>query len=290
MLPKGDSRSSLRLRDFSIYFTYLQFHTTCQPCFSLYREMVGVPGRSKGCHACRKRKIACSREIPACIICLNAGRPCPGYLRRTIFVQHNASLAIYSDSKHRRGLEFHCLPQSNLQNHVLSVSPQFLTARTPTVQSLEATAFQQGIFARVLSAYGCKSQYGPVNHGEWLAVVPELARIDPHLRNVATAFCLAQLGHQMNSQALMKSSLDSYIEGLSQIRKSLYDPACVNNDQLMASCLLCAMYEVLMGSDDWDRHCNGCGTLMEARGTSKAVWGLGHSMFVAFRLMGVSFT
>lgn len=91
----------------------------------------------------------------------------------------------------------------------------------------------------------------------------------------------------MNSRVLLRSSLDPYIQGLSQIRIALREPTCADNDQLMASCLLCAMYEVLMGSDDWERHYNGCGTLMEARGISKAMSGLGHSMFVAFRLLGV---
>lgn len=48
--------------------------------------MVGVSGRSKGCPECRKRKIKCSLERPACGQCQRTKRECSGYAKSTIFL------------------------------------------------------------------------------------------------------------------------------------------------------------------------------------------------------------
>ncbi|KAI1771605.1 hypothetical protein F4818DRAFT_196352 [Hypoxylon cercidicola] len=45
--------------------------------------MVGVPGRSKGCNTCLRRRVKCSEERPSCQRCLKAGLECLGYVRNT---------------------------------------------------------------------------------------------------------------------------------------------------------------------------------------------------------------
>ena len=52
--------------------------------------MVGVPGRSKGCATCRKRKIGCGLEKPQCAQCIKSKRICGGYERDRIFINHSA--------------------------------------------------------------------------------------------------------------------------------------------------------------------------------------------------------
>ncbi|KIW51732.1 hypothetical protein PV05_10421 [Exophiala xenobiotica] len=44
--------------------------------------MVGVPGRSKGCHTCLKRRIKCDESRPTCKRCEKAGYVCAGYDRK----------------------------------------------------------------------------------------------------------------------------------------------------------------------------------------------------------------
>ncbi|KFY19776.1 hypothetical protein V491_04223, partial [Pseudogymnoascus sp. VKM F-3775] len=51
--------------------------------------MVGVPGRSKGCNTCRKRRIACSLDTPACKQCIKSNRECGGYQRERLWVPNN---------------------------------------------------------------------------------------------------------------------------------------------------------------------------------------------------------
>ncbi|KAJ9137097.1 transcriptional regulatory protein moc3 [Pleurostoma richardsiae] len=47
--------------------------------------MVGVPGRSKGCNTCRRRRVKCDEGKPTCVRCLRAGFECLGYDRNTIW-------------------------------------------------------------------------------------------------------------------------------------------------------------------------------------------------------------
>lgn len=81
--------------------------------------MVGVPGKSKGCATCRRRKIRvsispyrsshealcscetqCDLQEPACRKCTQSGRECEGYARYPIFLNRTVE-----GPQKRRGLE-----------------------------------------------------------------------------------------------------------------------------------------------------------------------------------------
>ncbi|KAL2859299.1 hypothetical protein BJX68DRAFT_261739 [Aspergillus pseudodeflectus] len=47
--------------------------------------MVGVPGKSKGCNKCRRRKKGCDLQQPSCGQCRKSAIPCDGYSRATIW-------------------------------------------------------------------------------------------------------------------------------------------------------------------------------------------------------------
>ncbi|KAK5990099.1 Actin-interacting protein 2 [Cladobotryum mycophilum] len=49
-------------------------------------DMVGVPGKYKGCETCRRRRVKCSNERPSCKTCINGGRECEGYERERVFI------------------------------------------------------------------------------------------------------------------------------------------------------------------------------------------------------------
>ncbi|KAK9467583.1 hypothetical protein V1512DRAFT_140605 [Lipomyces arxii] len=54
--------------------------------------MVGVPGGSKGCANCRKRKIKCDETAPQCLRCIKANRICTGPVVGSVFKLHKAGL------------------------------------------------------------------------------------------------------------------------------------------------------------------------------------------------------
>lgn len=41
--------------------------------------MVNTGRPSRSCKACRARRLKCDQTKPACIKCIKAGQPCPGY-------------------------------------------------------------------------------------------------------------------------------------------------------------------------------------------------------------------
>ncbi|RSM19447.1 hypothetical protein CDV31_001607 [Fusarium ambrosium] len=47
--------------------------------------MVGVPGRSKGCNTCRKRRVKCDETKPVCVRCTKGGFECLGYIRDRVW-------------------------------------------------------------------------------------------------------------------------------------------------------------------------------------------------------------
>ncbi|UNI24896.1 hypothetical protein JDV02_010615 [Purpureocillium takamizusanense] len=72
--------------------------------------MVGVPGRSKGCSTCRRRKKGCDRRLPSCSQCLRLGLPCGGYSRDLVWVTNvpERGVALGPESQHElRGQPAH---------------------------------------------------------------------------------------------------------------------------------------------------------------------------------------
>ncbi|KAK7724849.1 hypothetical protein SLS57_004120 [Botryosphaeria dothidea] len=53
--------------------------------------MVGVPGRSSGCHTCRARHIKCDERKPTCLRCEKSGYTCQGYKKPIHFLIHTAA-------------------------------------------------------------------------------------------------------------------------------------------------------------------------------------------------------
>ncbi|KAL2787551.1 hypothetical protein BJX66DRAFT_341083 [Aspergillus keveii] len=51
--------------------------------------MVGVPGKSKGCNTCRRRKGGCDLQRPSCGQCHKSAIPCDGYARAKVWVNMN---------------------------------------------------------------------------------------------------------------------------------------------------------------------------------------------------------
>ncbi|EWY83117.1 hypothetical protein FOYG_12969 [Fusarium oxysporum NRRL 32931] len=59
--------------------------------------MVGVPGRSKGCNTCRKRRVKCDETKPVCLRCTKGGFECLGFNRERLW--HHTSTAPFPRDK-----------------------------------------------------------------------------------------------------------------------------------------------------------------------------------------------
>jgi hypothetical protein len=111
------------------------------------------------------------------------------------------------------------------------------------------------------------------------------------LETSAFALCTARLGRQSNDQDLIQHSLNLYTQGLNQLQRALWDPRMMYKDETLGACMLLAMYELVEcpsnGRSGFLSHHNGCARLIQLRGAEAHATGLGHSIFIHFRVIGV---
>ncbi|KAH7386901.1 hypothetical protein DE146DRAFT_186573 [Phaeosphaeria sp. MPI-PUGE-AT-0046c] len=105
--------------------------------------MVGVPGRSKGCQTCRKRRVKCDEGKPVCNRCTRAGFECLGYERERIW--RNTSTVPCLDSE-----------MSSSQAHDVAIATpqqaiQIGRVRSPTPPpELSLVAFRDNIYLSLM--------------------------------------------------------------------------------------------------------------------------------------------
>jgi hypothetical protein len=270
--------------------------------------MVGVPGRSKGCHACRKQKIACSQERPECAICQKAGRKCPGYQRDRIFINLGPSKdapkadklptrqpgkPLTSPCKHRHG-RVHIKPEKK-ESPVIPDSA-FETALVPQ-RTLTVSAYRQQLLGTFLSGYvTLQTSSSKVNivGNHWLPMLTELPCVSRALDVAAVAFCTAKLGRVARDKTLVTESLSLYGRGLHELQRALYDRRQMYTDDTLGACILLAMYEVYecpnSSRTGYLSHVAGCERLIQLRGPAAYTHGLGHYIFKSYRFMAVRVT
>jgi hypothetical protein len=128
----------------------------------------------------------------------------------------------------------------------------------------------------------------------WIADIPFIKTPSKALEISAYAVALARLGSHMDDQLLIQESLSLYTHGLKLLQKALWDPELMYNDETLAACMLLALYEVFECPSEtkagYITHYNGCARLVQLRGPQAHAQGLGHSVFLGFRFMGVSIT
>lgn len=267
--------------------------------------MVGVPGRSKGCHACRKQKIACSQERPECFICRKVGRVCPGYQRDRIFVnltppKSDAEATVKqqrylaSSKQPSRPENRSENPQVNVEEHnCTSTSIQVSRSTAPVLQrSLTIGAYRNQLLGAFLSRYEARSRPSEsFAESHWLTAVPARPALSRALDVAAVAFCTAKLGRVARDTGLVTESLSLYSCGLRELQRALFDPSQMYSDDTLGACILLAMYEAFecpsRNQKGYLSHVAGCARLIHLRGPEAHAEGLGHLIFKSFRFIAV---
>lgn len=106
------------------------------------------------------------------------------------------------------------------------------------------------------------------------------------------ALCTAKLGRSSEDTWLVKESLKLYTQGLRQLQNALWDPDLMYKDGTLAACMALAMYEIMECPSEskaaYASHQQGCAKLIQLRGAEAHSSGLGHQIFLTFRVHGVS--
>jgi hypothetical protein len=165
---------------------------------------------------------------------------------------------------------------------------------TEMVWKLHNVSVRQQLVVSFASQY----QSSTISHTQgirsWIADIPSIKTPSKALEISAFAVALARLGSHTDNQLLIQESLSLYTNGLKLLQQALWDPDLMYDDETLAACMLLALYEVFECPSEtkagYITHYNGCARLVQLRGPQSHAQGLGHSVFLGFRFMGVSIT
>ncbi|KAK1996605.1 hypothetical protein LX36DRAFT_580100 [Colletotrichum falcatum] len=241
--------------------------------------MVGVPGRSKGCNTCRKRKKGCDLQRPSCGQCQKAGIQCAGYERKRVFV--------------------------NVTNPVAGNNAKAMASVARTIHqppSLSQSAFEDKIFDQFWDGYLPEaplcvpgSAVARYSNADWATTVRDLYRTDTALRQSLLAFSLGTIGRRDKQQWMIDDGLKLYCDALGELNVALRHPKRWKTDALMLASRLLGFYELLFGADDrerygisqaesWEGHALGEMALVLQRTPEAHMQGPAHDLFSSGRI------
>ena len=250
--------------------------------------MVGVPGRSKACTTCKKRRVACDAQRPSCGQCISAARQCGGYARPYIFVSND-------DGSHktvyRKRMSQPSTAGADVDHAHQSETPHSRVLMTPCHAS---TALEeQQLFARAITSQSNQVPDSCSAVKPWNAIASTFIKSDSSLCAAPLACCVAWLGRQANDKRMTDASRDLYLQGLYQVRKALSTHVNVRQDDTLGACMALVMYETLecpeLSKASYSWHREGCARLIELRGPEAHQEASGHELFLAFRIHGVCY-
>ncbi|KAI1819450.1 hypothetical protein F4861DRAFT_534431 [Xylaria intraflava] len=234
--------------------------------------MVGVPGRSKGCSTCRKRKKGCDKKRPICTQCSTAGLECGGYGRKTVFLNYtqdteaNAVRVVYRAESADSGQT-----PGGVTDIVLS-------------QGLAQGAYVEQYISVFLSKYLPKGRSLPTSRqcqsANWVETAHAL-----YPSNSAIQFSLLSLG--LSAAGESQYALESYSRALRKLQAAVCVPHRAQSDATLAACQILSLFEVFYGSEDnallqgskWHSHLAGQLALIQARSPYAYQSGASHQFF-----------
>ncbi|KAE8371315.1 hypothetical protein BDV26DRAFT_286888 [Aspergillus bertholletiae] len=264
--------------------------------------MVGVAGKSKGCNTCRKRKIACDQQRPACAQCARSNRVCGGYLRERVFVMVQPAaekkhiflkpqpLELSSHSKlSENGIKV--WQRSSGSTQVRSKQPFYsFTERGMAYGAMQNRHTRYNLVQAFLS--NCFPAQQPRSTARsWIVLLAELPTGGNALELSSAAVAASVMGRMCQNPTLIRESLKLYTKGLQQLQRALWDPGLMREDGTLAACMALSLYEALecpsAGSEAYFSHCQGILALVEARGVDAHSSGAGHQLFLGVRIPGI---
>ncbi|KAL7937500.1 hypothetical protein V8C35DRAFT_292656 [Trichoderma chlorosporum] len=254
--------------------------------------MVGVPGRSRGCITCRKRKKGCDKRTPACDRCVRARLSCEGYETGMIWLNYTTEVASNEECCTAPRLE----KASEIQPWLVSYAKK--TQSSPRVilpDSFARSAREQlyfGLFWSILIPEG--PQFSPESSDlasvGWTRFIGDFYDTEPALRYATVATAASILGRVNNDEQLRLKGLQVYNWTVREMIKAVRQPSRARSDGLVVAARVMALYELFFGPDGdpavagWQRHSEGQFAKFLARGPESFISGASHQLFVDSRI------
>ncbi|KAL1963382.1 hypothetical protein VTN77DRAFT_8398 [Rasamsonia byssochlamydoides] len=273
--------------------------------------MVGVAGKSKGCHTCRKRKIRCDLGRPTCGRCTRSSRVCEGYDKPTIFLnhfpRHFEQLEIPRNSvQQTNGGNYGPRPDGSswepgrpadevvrFSRDRIMPNNNELILGIPNLQKLaclvEAAQHDQALASFVTYCLPARaSEEVPLSWLSSLARIPKKTRALPL---AASTLCYGWIGHVENRPDIVDDGLRLYSRTLEDLQEVLRQNEPALQPEILPTMQLLVLYELFeFGTESgagWLTHSAGIETALRLRGPEMHVEGLDLQMFQFYRTIGI---
>ena len=222
--------------------------------------MVGVPGKSKGCVTCRRRKIKarvlriysaslllntnplqCDEGKPFCNNCTRSNRTCEGYHREKKFVTHQGARAI----THAHEASDSSTPSAPDPDQVLDIPPAIASQQNTILSDpfRDNEAFDTYFFNRFMEAVGSSGDGTRRHVHNWLQVTYQLSNRST-ARLALRALCVARIGRFNEIASLQRLGHLIYGQALNALNHDLDSDDTAYTMQSALACRLLGCYEV----------------------------------------------
>ncbi|KAF2712901.1 hypothetical protein K504DRAFT_497737 [Pleomassaria siparia CBS 279.74] len=218
--------------------------------------MVGVPGRSKACSTCRKRKKRCDLKQPTCGVCAKSKLICGGYQREMIIVQVREGKGIYKPAT-----------QTQHQPVMSMASISDLRTRDLNRVSLETkfyTTFWDLYIPKdeFLSKWGLGWGLGSSSENSIARLSHPTTHKGPNsdtLRCALLALCVAKIGRADQDRIMVQRGLELYRKALDKVTAQIAWQGAFDTTDMIVTCRLLALYEQLNDgtTSNWHGHVDG---------------------------------
>ncbi|KAH7018202.1 uncharacterized protein B0I36DRAFT_335488 [Microdochium trichocladiopsis] len=259
--------------------------------------MVGVPGRSKACLTCRRRRKGCDGARPNCSQCIAAGLECAGYARQTIFVNWTEGDTPVAYS--RRDREGNTTNARQTARDGAVARQQAGGAMRPLLHGLTRTAYVErynGLFWSQFLPHGKKASARANDHcgsEGFLLVAESMYTSQPAVQRVLLALSLSTVGRSNRDMALVHGGVRAYTSTVQSLANMIASGLSMGSDVALILVKGLNTFEIMFGEDHAEivaqsrkliSHIEGEIAMLEARGPASLQTGDAHEMLVVGRL------
>ncbi|UPK92342.1 hypothetical protein LCI18_003277 [Fusarium solani-melongenae] len=227
--------------------------------------MVNVPGRSRGCATCRKRRVKCDESLPECLACVRMGLPCPGARTGTFFV--------------------HAVPRPSSSHAECSSTP-----RLPGPQPSRTSAFDQLFVSHFVESFFGTMKPPPAPGTPpkiWLHELPVfLASSEPSSAKPAIrAASMISYGTLAGDVSIKTAARKWYAEALHHLQCLLTKGNVTVDESIICAVVMFIHFETWAGTSQkaWLRHLKGAAMLLQVAGPESCRVGFMHQIFSHLR-------
>lgn len=240
--------------------------------------MVGTP-KSTGCETCRKRKIRCGQERPACRNCGSAGWSCDGYARRWKFVEEGSRLAATYKKKYLlEDASWDLVPRiKESEPGYAGVEEEYLVegrifkvsiSRLPASQAEN----QCTLLLHILTDSESRKTFPLRSHGEFYQFIPSRLGINPALDDAVSCLCaIYKDTQQQKLPASSSTTLKLYSKSLNSLQQCVQAVETRLEAETVCASLILQLCELLISSDNgrWNNLSSGSKLLIQELGPER---------------------